>query len=517
LFSGRLGSAFLEKKSFCKVLFEASIFSLLELYCYAQESKNLLRNQLLEIIKSLFQVKGSFDLLKNKLSCYELPRINDMRVETGSDGGLQTVPKESESESLVDEYAFISYLSDILHNHQPKLEFLSLVIYLAEENVSEHDRKSDFHFIFIEKSIANLLSTPIELAPLEALKFFNNVIVNSKADAVISLSIALINTILSQGALSQAEVYSYGKETLSFTLLSKCINHNNLDISQPSSILLQLFDSFSNTLPFDIEEQDILLRSIMEELSSSDEMHRAYGVKRLGEYLKSPNSSNLGSDMIAKLYALIEKQVHDPETFISGLAIKTLSSLVEIYPEIVIPSLISKYKSLSLLEQTKVKLAETISQAIQNMGLTIYQYKPLLIRSLLDSINPLEINSPVVRKSAFSALSDSIEALGYGIHEYIVEIFDVIICALSDLEQDWEVKNSALYLSYHLIQKSGHVILSKYQYLIHKLYESLHNLSLKISTASPALPIENNIESTILEIHKSIEKLILQIPNISIY
>lgn len=504
LTTGIIGKYVQENDSIFTSLFESSFLFLLHSLHFAQKAKSLQRKQIEYVLRCLLEFDTDLAKLKCALDKMSNGLIIKRFLKIGSNGGILVEKNLSKGETnIVDTEHLSKCISEFLHENLVQLKFISIVLYISEKVSLNPLQVSELIPLIMENCLSFLFSEQITTSPLEAVELFDSVLWQSKSDSVISLSLALITSILSQGAINRAEVKEFGKQKLVPTLRSKFLHHSNPDISQPASLILQVFEDQPIVNPSVREDQ----KQFIHDLSSPDDMTRAYALKQLGEYLKMHKWDEIDDENMTILYGFVEKHVHDPETFISGFAIKTLVSLVEIQPDKAVPSIVAKYSSLSLPDQTRVKLAEAISQVIQNFGLTIYKYKPILIRSLLNSIQPNGSNTPTIRKSAFSALSDCLQALKFGVHEYITEIVDVILCALSELEEDWEVKNSAVYLSIRLIENAGKVMLSKHQHLVQELYGALENISRQVSFLDSET-LRVNIETGIHEIRLTIESLI---------
>eukprot|EP00475_Leptophrys_vorax_P045077 TRINITY_DN925_c0_g1_i3.p1 TRINITY_DN925_c0_g1~~TRINITY_DN925_c0_g1_i3.p1 ORF type:complete len:526 (-),score=118.10 TRINITY_DN925_c0_g1_i3:1712-3289(-) len=472
---------------FTHLLFQKGFKALFSALVFSQKAKLRQRNYLRSILQRLLECDDeNYSLMLSNLFgshgiCFtcKVGDTGDIEIQIINEG-------EEHWRDCLTESAIIK---DLVLSAGGKLGLLRLILELSNSIHAVSIADTEMCMLLLEDAEESIfcgegLSTDLR----DGLHAINRFLGNCKTEQSTSLGLGLLSSMLSRITLDEP-LQQFVRSEVCPTLASLRF-HPNQEISDSAATMLSVLGSANPRPPRRCRNKELC--KYLDNLDDKNDANRAFALKEISDVLASKSFDEI--DVLDCLQRL-EQQVHDPESIVSNLAIKALARLSHMYPEIAIPMLVSKYRCVSILEPSRVRIAESLAKLVQNMGMTIFGFKNVLIMALLE--NGVKDENSVVRKSAFSCLADCIEAIAYGAFDSLSDICDAILCSLTPLEQDWQVKNAAIYLAAAMTKKIGKTMLQRNSALIAQLYEGLQLFESQIAAEDEALA--KNTETALLE------------------
>ena len=192
------------------------------------------------------------------------------------------------------------------------------------------------------------------------------------------------------------------------------------------------------------------IQDILRELSDPLLPVRAHGLICLRKLVLS--KSQIAQKNLDKILGIFQNQINEEDEYVYGNAIQGLNALADIFPEKIIPILVTTYKNDKHSQENKLKLGEALLLVARKLGQVLPKYSDLFMNCFLDTLEKSKSN--IIRASALSNIAQFCKILKFSLQPYIIEILAVISNILT-FEKDDQVRRGAVFVIHFLFRGVG--------------------------------------------------------------
>lgn len=124
-----------------------------------------------------------------------------------------------------------------------------------------------------------------------------------------------------------------------------------------------------------------------------------------------------------KILDIFQTQLRDSDSYLYYAAMRGLGALGDIFPEEIIPVLVKSFLDESLIEDTRLKLGETLVRVCERCGETLPKYGHHFVSTFLAGAQSTLSN---LRASSLSNLASVCELMRFSLHPFIHDIVNVL-------------------------------------------------------------------------------------------
>ncbi|KAF6215026.1 hypothetical protein GE061_009775 [Apolygus lucorum] len=193
---------------------------------------------------------------------------------------------------------------------------------------------------------------------------------------------------------------------------------------------------------------------------------RAHGLMSLAKLILRKDKATYAKREI--LLCLFKENLKEEDSYVYLAAVEGLAALAASYPDDVLVSLTEQYRHLKIPE-VRLKVGETLIKVTRLLNEMAVVYKGELIGAYLQGCQDPD---HLVRASSLSNLGELCKILGFRIHMYLVDVFQLLSSILQTDRQP-EPRRAAVMVVTLLLQGLGEDTFSTLQDLVLELYRAL--------------------------------------------
>uniref|UniRef100_A0A146M944 Transmembrane and coiled-coil domain-containing protein 7 n=1 Tax=Lygus hesperus TaxID=30085 RepID=A0A146M944_LYGHE len=193
---------------------------------------------------------------------------------------------------------------------------------------------------------------------------------------------------------------------------------------------------------------------------------RAHGLMSLAKLILRKDKPTYAKRDV--LLCIFKENLKEEDSYVYLAAVEGLSALAASYPDDVLVSLTEQYRHLKIPE-VRLKVGETLIKVTRLLNEMAVVYKGELIGAYLQGcLDP----DHLVRTSSLSNLGELCKILGFRIHMYLVDVFQLVSNILQT-DRHPEPRRAAVMVVTLLLQGLGKDTFSTLQELVLELYRAL--------------------------------------------
>ncbi|KAG9303568.1 hypothetical protein G9A89_018464 [Geosiphon pyriformis] len=482
---------------------EDAIAPLYHFYSLSIVSKSYLREPVFDILLAYFRIVTNSDGVealkeivfrkskRHPIEPREIGEVGEIYFAPGPSGGIvmrvrSTKQQVSEPTTSIDVYRFIEFMKTLTDNELTGEFFMYLLNEYTAVKASidpTNDSKRVLTVIHLVLEMTETFGSSILQKPGQVIAFVNNFLENYQARpnsakaqkerrAKFGLS-ALGNIVEEKESFDESDENqkddnetllwsSVEHQTLSkqdmhilnlvFANLDKCAKHNSTEIRQMAHDLrimisvrnaAQASSGIQHAHKSQREESIGKYQEAMEALQDDILPVRARGLVILKEMILAKDPFINEGDNIGKILDIFVQMVRDEESFIYLTAVRGLSSLSDVYGEIIMQKLMELYNNPNENVDHRLRIGEAILQTIQRCGEALGKYIATLLPPLFHVLDK-ETNSHL-RVSALSIIGTACETSPFALSMWFEDVVGWTLNIIN-IEKIVEIRRASIVL-----------------------------------------------------------------------